>query len=135
MLISIFCFLSFSTTAVGEDSFKNRYFEDKSEYYGRDRWVEYVDERNPDSLKITPEWHAWLHHIIDTPPSEQPFPEPTYKKPAVGNRTGTSEAYVPSHHRLNNRFHGAAPEKFEPWKPSSPSKRPEPSDTDVLDLK
>lgn len=122
---------------VGEDAFKNRFFENKSETYGRDRWVEYVDELNPDSVKITPEWHAWLHHNIDAPPTQRPLPEPAYKRPATGNATGTSDAYVPPHHRLSNRFGGGAPEKYEQWKPASTNtgRRPEASDSDVLDLK
>lgn len=119
---------------VGEDTLKNRFFEDKTLTYGRHRWVEYVDGSTPDSLKITPDWHAWLHHNIDVPPSQQPLPEPTYKKEASGNPTGTADAYVPPHHRLNSKFHGGAGEKYESWKPKSMSST-SPAEGDVLDLK
>lgn len=121
---------------MGEDELKNRYFEDKTEWYGRDRWVEYIDDRNPDSSKITPQWHAWLHHNTDASPTITPLPEPSYKTPAMGNPTGTSNAYVPSHHRLHKRTEGPAAEKFEAWNPHAPhqrsSSRPQP---DVFDLK
>lgn len=122
------------TRAVGQDKFKNRFFEDKMETYGRDRWVEYVDDRNPDSLKITPEWHAWLHHNTDAPPSEKPLPKPAYQAEGSGNPTGTRDAYVPPHHRLSKRFDGSAVEKFESWRPAG-GPEGEAAGKDVLDLK
>lgn len=122
---------------VGEDKFRNRYFEDKTESYGRDRWVEYIDEVNPDSLKVEPEWHAWLHHNTDDPPSEHPLPKPVYEKPSAGNPTGTSEAYVPPHHRLSKNFDGNATEKYEPWIPQGGKTSKDKTDIEenVLDLK
>lgn len=93
-----------------------------------------MDDRNPDSLKITPEWHAWLHHNIDDVPTEKPLPKPAYQTPSAGNPTGTSDAYVPPHHRLNKRFGGSASEKYEPWSPSSTAKATE-AKQDTLDLK
>lgn len=127
---------------VGEDQFRNRFFEDVSESYGRDRWVEYGDHWQFDSLKITPEWHAWLHHNIDTPPSKESLPEPSYKAAATGNLTGTRDAYVPTHHRLSKKFNGFASEKFEAWHPTQqqlPQQSRERSklspNVDVLDLK
>eukprot|EP00171_Calliarthron_tuberculosum_P011405 IDg11405t1 len=50
---------------VEADEFNNRYFENTSETYGRHRWVEYAESRGYDSLKIPPDWHAWLHHNTD----------------------------------------------------------------------
>ncbi|CDF39984.1 NADH:ubiquinone oxidoreductase [Chondrus crispus] len=123
---------------VGEDTFQNRYFEDRTETYGRDRWVEYVDERNPDSLKVEPEWHAWLHHNTDDAPSQHPLPRPVYEKPSSGNPTGTRDAYVPPHHRLSKKFDGNASEKYETWAPQGRKKaeggKPD-SEDKVLDLK
>lgn len=125
--------------AVGEDKFKNRYFEDRAETYGRDRWVEYVDDRNPDSLKITPEWHAWLHHNTDAPPADQPLPKPTYQIDETGNPTGTSDAYFQPTHRLSKQFHGGADEKYESWTPNAPNASKEKEgggiSQDVYDLK
>lgn len=134
-------FFSNIINVVGEDTFKNRFFEDKSKSFGRHRWVDYIDGSTPDSSKITPEWHAWLHHNIDALPSKHPLPEPAYKIPATGNRTGTRDAYVPSHHRLNSNFHGRANEKYESWKQPTPTtgtgsgSKAKESDVDVLDLK
>ncbi|CAN8061342.1 unnamed protein product [Agarophyton chilense] len=121
---------------VGEDKFNNRFFENRKETYGRDRWVEYVDDRNPDSSKITSEWHAWLHHIIDEPPTEKPLPKPIYQAEETGNPTGTRDAYVPPHHKLAKNSIGGASEKYESWKPGSePVRSDVGSGKDVYDLK
>lgn len=119
---------------IGEDEFNNRYFEKKTESYGRHRWVEYVDERNPDSLKVTPEWHAWLHHNIDIAPVKVPLPKPMYQTDAVGNSTGTRNAYFQPNHRLAKEFAGTAEEKYEMWKPREKKEVVE-KGGDVLDLK
>lgn len=99
--------------------------------------MEYVDDRNPDSLKVTPEWHAWLHHNIDNPPTEKPLPKPAYQASASGNPTGTANAYVPPNHRLSKQFSGSASEKYESWTPGSERKKKTDAGTskDVLDLK
>lgn len=120
---------------VGEDKFQNRYFQDETEWYGRDRWVEYVDDRNPDSLKIEPEWHAWLHHNTDDAPSQHPLPKPVYQTPSSGNPTGTRDAYVPPHHRLSKKFDGNASEKYESWSPQSTAAKKDDAEDKVLDLK
>ena len=95
------------------DQFGNRYFEDASESYGRDRWVEYGETRNPDSLKIPPEWHAWLHHNIDVPPPKRPLPKQAFETDAAANPTGTRDAYAPTHSKPNKQYTGYAPEKYE----------------------
>lgn len=93
-----------------------------------------MDDRNPDSLKIEPEWHAWLHHNTDVAPSEHPLPKPVYETPSAGNPTGTRDAYVPPHHRLSKNFEGNASEKYEPWSPKGTAKK-EDAGENVLDLK
>ena len=93
---------------VDSDSFGNRYFENKEETYGRHRWVEYAETRNYDSLKIPPDWHAWLHHNSDVPPSERPLEQPIFQSEVTGNPTGTDKAYYPPGHPLHKR-HGAVP--------------------------
>lgn len=98
---------------IGSDLHGNRFFEDPTETYGRDRWVEYVDDRNPDSVKITPEWHAWLHHNTDIAPTEQPLPKPVYEAKSRGNTTGTKDAYFPADHKLAGG--AGAGEKVEVW--------------------
>lgn len=109
------CFLTCSGLhcAVAKDYFGNRFFENKSETYGRHRWVEYSEDRGYDSLRIPPDWHAWLHHNTDVVPTKRPLPKPEYHVPATGNKTGTPDAYVPDHHRLSKQFAGPSKEKYE----------------------
>ena len=55
---------------VGVDRLGNRYFENLEEQHGRHRWVEYNSELgHRESSRIQPEWHGWMHHMTDAPPS------------------------------------------------------------------
>lgn len=39
---------------------------------GQHRWVEYAGKKNfymVDASFIAPEWHGWLHHVTDEPPT------------------------------------------------------------------
>ena len=49
---------------VGSDSAGNVYYRGKKD--GK-RWVIYNGPN--DSSRIPPEWHGWIHHRVDTPPS------------------------------------------------------------------
>ena len=61
-------------TLVGEDKFGNKYYEDNAYFMGRNRWVVYTEKvwLDYDSSQIPPEWHRWLHHIGDNPPTVEP---------------------------------------------------------------
>lgn len=59
---------------VGTDSMGNKYYENKKEQYGQHRWVEYNPDNGPiDASMIAPEWHGWMHHVFDEPPSQADF--------------------------------------------------------------
>ncbi len=74
---------------VGQDDLGNIYYEN-----GRRRWVIYLGEA--DASKVAPEWHGWLHHIWDEPPSVRPVPNKPWEKPHQPNLTGTQAAYAPA---------------------------------------
>ncbi|KAJ1919254.1 hypothetical protein H4219_002106 [Mycoemilia scoparia] len=58
-------------TIIGIDQFGNKYYENREELYGRDRWVVTAAPRGEtDANKIPPLWHAWLHHTIDEVPPQ-----------------------------------------------------------------
>lgn len=61
-------------TLVGEDKFGNKYFEDNSYFMPRNRWVVYPEKvwLDYDASQVPPEWHRWLHHIADKPPTIEP---------------------------------------------------------------
>ncbi|MBI3452614.1 MAG: NADH:ubiquinone oxidoreductase subunit NDUFA12 [Rhodospirillales bacterium] len=104
---------------VGADAFGNRYFRDRTgaRRAGREkRWVLYNGEA--EASKVTPEWHAWLHHIVDAPPPPGGRPVRAWQKSHVPNLTGTPEAYRPPGHDYQGGRRARATGDYEPWTPS-----------------
>ena len=79
--------LSNTPALVGRDEFGNRYYEDTSESFGRNRWVEYrapnkkvsqsredgavhggTTDHGFDASQVGPQWHGWLHYMADEKP-------------------------------------------------------------------
>lgn len=60
-----------SGTLVGADKYGNKYYEDPSQFYGRNRWVEYTEHKNLeyDGSQIPAEWFGWMHYKTDLPPN------------------------------------------------------------------
>lgn len=58
-------------TLVGEDKFGNKYYEDNSYFMPRNRWVVYPEKvwLDYDASQIPSEWHRWIHHVCDNPPT------------------------------------------------------------------
>ncbi|RAP42572.1 NADH:ubiquinone oxidoreductase subunit NDUFA12 [Rhodovulum viride] len=75
---------------VGEDGQGNVFYRSKD---GKRRWVIYNGE--VEASRISPEWHGWLHHTYDAPPTEAPLPHKAWEKPHKENLTGTPLAYAP----------------------------------------
>jgi NADH:ubiquinone oxidoreductase subunit len=75
---------------VGEDPEGNVFYRSRD---GKRRWVIYNGES--EASRVSPEWHGWLHHTWDDPPSERPLPHKPWEKPHLENLTGTSRAYAP----------------------------------------
>ncbi|MEM1273785.1 MAG: NADH:ubiquinone oxidoreductase subunit NDUFA12 [Pseudomonadota bacterium] len=75
---------------VGEDDQGNVFYISRG---GDRRWVIYNGE--VEASRISPEWHGWLHHTWDEPPSTNPVPRKDWEKPHLPNQTGTSAAYAP----------------------------------------
>lgn len=75
---------------VGEDEAGNAYYRTAD---GLRRWVIY---NGPiEGSRVPPEWHGWLHHTWDEPPTERPPIHKAWEKPHVPNLTGTDLAWVP----------------------------------------
>jgi NADH:ubiquinone oxidoreductase subunit len=95
---------------VGEDAQGNVFYRSKD---GRRRWVIYNGEM--EASRIGPDWHGWLHHTWDTPPTEAPLPRKPWEKPHLENLTGTEAAYAPP-----GSIRRGAPEPrrdYEAWTP------------------
>lgn len=75
---------------VGEDAQGNVFFQTPG---GKRRWVIYNGEA--EASRISPEWHGWLHHTWDEPPTRAPLPRKDWEIPHQENLTGTPGAYVP----------------------------------------
>lgn len=101
--------------AVGEDSFGNKYYEDKNGVgpAGKPRrWVIYNGEA--EASKVPPEWHGWLHYILDEPPSSSYQPK-SWQKPHVENLTGTAQAHRPPGSILRPGRRVNVASDYEPW--------------------
>lgn len=75
---------------VGEDSQGNVFYQNAD---GSRRWVIYNGEI--EASRVSPEWHGWLHHTYQEPPTVAPLPRRPWEKPYVPNMTGTGFAYRP----------------------------------------
>jgi NADH:ubiquinone oxidoreductase subunit len=75
---------------VGRDDQGNTFYRTRD---GKRRWVIYNGEM--EASRISPEWHGWLHHTWDKPPTEAPVARKAWEKPHVPNLTGTAAAYAP----------------------------------------
>lgn len=94
---------------VGRDAAGNIFYVSKDDK----RWVVYNGE--VEASRVSPEWHGWLHHTWDEPPSEKPLPKKSWEKPHIANMTGTPLAYAP---RGSIRRPEPAPRQdYEAWTP------------------
>ena len=75
---------------VGEDPQGNVFYQNAD---GSRRWVIYNGE--VEASRVSPEWHGWLHHTFQAPPTEEPLPRKAWEKPHKENLTGTALAYRP----------------------------------------
>ena len=95
---------------IGRDQAGNIFYTSKD---GTRRWVIFNGEA--EASRVSPEWHGWLHHTWDEPPTEKPLPHNRWQKPHIANMTGTALAYAP---RGSIRRPEPAPRQdYEAWTP------------------
>ncbi len=80
---------------IGIDQFGNKYFISKDKNYlgRRKRFVIY--NGHPESSKIPPMWHSWLHYFNDEVPCNN-TKSYDWQQEHIPNLTGTKYAYNPS---------------------------------------
>lgn len=82
---------------VGEDQFGNLYYREKKSGTGPEgrerRWVIY--KGYADASSVPSEWHGWLHHTFEEPPTVAPLPRRAWERDHEPNMTGTIHAYRP----------------------------------------
>jgi NADH:ubiquinone oxidoreductase subunit len=103
--------------AIGEDEFGNRYFEERQESLeGRKR--RYVTYRGyADPSKVPPDWHGWLHHTFDKPPTQEPLRRQSWEKDHIPNLTGTIWAWRPKGSLAKGGDRQKATGDYEAWQP------------------
>lgn len=95
---------------VGEDNQGNVFYQTAD---GKRRWVIYNGEA--EASRVDPEWHGWLHHTWDEPPSKVPLSHKPWEKPHQENLTGTPAAYAPP--GSIRRPDPVARTDYEAWQP------------------
>lgn len=75
---------------VGEDNQGNTFYETRD---AKRRWVIFNGEA--EASRVSPDWHGWLHHTWDEPPTKREIKRKAWEKPHLENLTGTPMAYAP----------------------------------------
>jgi NADH:ubiquinone oxidoreductase subunit len=102
---------------VGKDEQGNQYFEEKRPSLdGRKRrWVIY--HGLAEASRVPPDWHGWLHHTFEEPPTIAPLKKKAFEKPHRPNLTGTIHAYRPPGSLARGGERAPATGDYEAWKP------------------
>ena len=109
---------------VGEDEFGNRYYRtrggkvDKTLGFER-RWVIY--NGYTEASAVPPSWHGWLHHTVDTPPTQESYKSHPWQKPHRANMTGTPAAYRPPGSTFAAGRRPKATGDYKAWSPDTKS--------------
>ena len=96
---------------VGTDEAGNRYYKSKDDR----RWVIYNGAA--EASAIPPGWHGWMHHRVDTLPSEERYAPRFWEKPHVQNLTGTAGAYRPDGSLLSKGERPRVTGDYDAWSP------------------
>jgi NADH:ubiquinone oxidoreductase subunit len=105
---------------VGEDGFGNRYYRtrggaiDPALGFER-RWVIY--NGLSEASMTPPGWNGWLHHTVDTPPSQEDYRPREWERPHIGNPTGTAAAIRPKGSTLTRGVRQASSGDYQAWTP------------------
>jgi NADH:ubiquinone oxidoreductase subunit len=106
-------------TLVGKDEQGNRYFEErKPSLEGRKR--RYVLYKGyAEASRVSADWHGWLHHTFDKPPTVAPLATKTWELGHKPNMTGTADAYRPKGSLSRGGDRSASTGDYEAWNPDA----------------
>jgi NADH:ubiquinone oxidoreductase subunit len=103
---------------VGEDELGNRYYEERKATGAEGRKRRWVLYKNYAEASMVPaDWHGWLHHTFEEPPTEAPLIQRAWEKPHTPNLTGTVHAYRPTGSLSGPRQRQATAADYEAWTP------------------
>jgi len=83
---------------VGQDAYGNKYYENNTHIFGRNRWVVYAPKTGMDfeGTMITPEWFGWVHYKTDAIPTKENQVQYSWiDRTPTPNNSATSAAYTP----------------------------------------
>ena len=116
--ISLYLYTFFRGSLVGKDEDGNKYYKSNIAHGTKKekRWVLYKKDNDP--TNIDPNWHAWLHHVVENVPKSKTKKSFYWQKKISPNRTGTEKAYLPSGHVLNKERKNKKIKNYESWTPN-----------------
>ena len=101
---------------VGEDQFGNVYYTGGTYSDGRQRrWVIY--QGYSEASEVPPGWWGWLHHKVDTLPTDEDYKPYEWQKPFEPNLTGTYRAYRPKGSVLRDGERPRVTGDYDAWTP------------------
>ncbi|MCI4662991.1 MAG: NADH:ubiquinone oxidoreductase subunit NDUFA12 [Neomegalonema sp.] len=106
-------FTAMNGEKVGEDDQGNVYYQTKG---GKRRWV--IFNGVSEASRVSPDWHGWLHHTYDAPPTEAPLPQKPWEKAHSANMTGTAAAYHPPGSVLTPEERPRVSGDYTAWSPN-----------------
>ena len=103
---------------VGQDELGNVYYRARSampDSIPERRWVIYAGYS--EASQVPPGWHGWMHHRVDTPPSQEEYRAREWQLPHRENLTGSAGAYHPPGSIAVGGKPRAAAADYQAWKP------------------
>lgn len=97
---------------VGEDEAGNVFYQNAG---GVRRWVIYNGD--VEASRVSPDWHGWLHHTWDEPPSETPLRRKAWERDHQANLTGSEAAYAPPGSLRTSEERPRVTGDYEAWSP------------------
>jgi NADH:ubiquinone oxidoreductase subunit len=106
---------------IGKDRYGNCYYTERFLIKSKDsklarRWVMF--KGFAEGSKISPEWHAWLHHTTAQIPNEKTTTVYGWQKPYHPNLTGTPHAYRPNSANEKLQLDKVFLTHYTPWNPN-----------------
>lgn len=103
---------------IGTDEQGNRYFEEAGRTGPDGRARRFVIYHGvAEASRVTPDWHGWLHHTFDEPPTTAPLKRRAFEKDHRPNMTGTPLAHHPPGSLVRNA--GGVAADYEAWTPEA----------------
>ncbi len=103
---------------VGQDEMGNIYYRAKSalpDSIPERRWVIYAGYS--EASQVPPGWHGWMHHRVDTPPSQENYEPREWQMPHQENLTGSAGAYHPPGSIAVGGKPRSVAADYQAWKP------------------